>query len=255
MKKLLVVMLFLSFCSTVFGSSETFIASGNEKRRVIDQKNNKIRSEMTLSIEQRGDFYEYIEETRGAYDQFENIVKSVRTIMRENNGLIETVESTITVKDEQGHILAKYTKDFDYKGGKVIYRKYDNAGELEKEKKFKIKGPICDDTSLVYFAKIFAANHGDKKYKRYYLLSNEPKLYDIRVKDLGIVDFKLPSGKVVKAIKIQTIPSFGPLTGILAKLVPPTYLWYEAQPPHNFLQYEGLEVGLGGAVITSTVMQ
>ena len=95
----------------------------------------------------------------------------------------------------------------------------------------------------------------NKNYNQYYLLSNEPKHYDIRVKDLGIVDFKLPSGKVIKAIKIQTIPSFGLFTGIMAKLVPPTFLWYEAQEPHNFLQYEGLETGVGGAVITSTVMQ
>jgi len=43
----------------------------------------------------------------------------------------------------------------------------------------------------------------------------------------------------------------GILTGLSNALIPPTFIWYAEEGPYMWLQYEGLETGLGSSHIVA----
>lgn len=45
----------------------------------------------------------------------------------------------------------------------------------------------------------------------------------------------------------------GLFTGLVGVFIPPTFVWYSEEPPHNWLQYEGLETGLGSAHVVDSI--
>jgi len=132
----------------------------------------------------------------------------------------------------------------------MTYLEIDEKGNILDEEIFEIKGPVCDDITMFCFLKSYAANRDKEKFKNFYLLTNEPKLYKVDIKNRGTEDLKLPIG-TVKAIKLQLMADLGPVTEIAAKIVPPTYFWYKNQYPYDWLQYEGKESGLKSANVVA----
>ena len=78
--------------------------------------------------------------------------------------------------------------------------------------------------------------------------------YRINIKVLGVEELDLPTGKI-KAIKLRLIPDLGLLTGLSGAFIPPTFIWYTEAYPYMWLQYEGLETGLGSSHIKTYVME
>lgn len=74
------------------------------------------------------------------------------------------------------------------------------------------------------------------------MLTNEPVRYRMALRNLGIQTV-LVQGNGIRCYKVQLIPDLGFL-GIFATFVPKSYFWYKADPPHDFVKYEGLESGL-----------
>jgi len=70
----------------------------------------------------------------------------------------------------------------------------------------------------------------------------------VTIKPIGMEILDLPAGKV-KSIKLRLIPNLGILTGIIGSLIPPTFMWYIDQAPYEWLQYQGLETGIGSTHI------
>ena len=68
------------------------------------------------------------------------------------------------------------------------------------------------------------------------------------IKPIGKEILDLPSRKV-EAIKLRLIPNLGLLTGVIGSLIPPTFVWYIDQAPYEWLQYQGLETGIGSTHI------
>ncbi len=195
-------------------------------------------------------FYKYTEQGKGDYDKYLNITWDIASEMEEKEDLVYLIYSNRIIRDEDNKVLIKYEKRFDYDKGKIYYASSDSKGNIIKKTTFPIKGYTTDDATMSYFLKTFVAHRNDKRYRRFYLISNEPSLYNITIKVIGAEVLELPSGKV-KAIKLRLIPNFGILTGLTGALIPPTYVWYSENPPYILLQYEGLEAGLGTSHIVA----
>jgi hypothetical protein len=225
----------------------------------VYKKDSAPRSEFESSFSRREEggrvFYDMTEQGKGNYDKYENISWNIQARMEEKEGLLYLIESRRVIKDEGGKTIIEYSKVFDYEKRTVHYRALDGKGKKISEKIFRLKEQMTDDSTMIYFLTAFIARRDDKSYRRFYLVTNEPELYKIDIKIIGVEEIKLDDGKVISAVKIRIIPNLGLLTGLSKLIVPPTYLWYRQEPPYQWIKYEGLETGLGSTHIVSYVTQ
>jgi hypothetical protein len=104
---------------------------------------------------------------------------------------------------------------------------------------------------LTSFLKTFVAHLNQYGYQTFYLLSSEPEIYKTTVKVIGPEVLDLPIGKI-NTIKLRLIPDLGQFEG-LGPMIPPTFVWYAQQEPHDWLKYEGLETGILSAHIITYI--
>jgi hypothetical protein len=76
-----------------------------------------------------------------------------------------------------------------------------------------------------------------------YLLSNEPKLYNVTFENRGRERVKTPAGEF-EAYKIEVVPHLG-LLNVVRPFVPKTLFWFTVAAPHFWVRYEGPENGVG----------
>lgn len=166
---------------------------------------------------------------------------------------LRVLETESVVFDEQGNDAARFVKEYDYDRNTVIVVKRGGVA-AHKFERFEMLGPTCDDVSLVHFLKAYnARDFVNEPYQVFYLVTNEPKMYKVRM--IYVANDTLETNGVSrKAIKYQLKADFGPLTDIVAKMVPPTYVWYSRDYPFEFLQYQGMESGFRSAYIKATVI-
>lgn len=218
----------------------------------IDKKASLQRSTLTFStkrILQDGRVtYKYTAHGEGDYDEYKNVIRDIEASVEEKDGLLCPIYSIDSFKDKDSRAIVRHEKHFDYDKQKIYYTILGPEGKIIKNITFPMKGITVDSATLADFLKTFAAHHNEKSYKSFYLISDKAELYRINVRDLGIETLDLPEEKI-KTIKLRLIPSLGLLTGIANSLVPPTFVWYSEQEPYDWIQYEGLETGIGSAHI------
>ncbi len=198
-------------------------------------------------------FYKFAEQGKGDYDRYKDVTWEIVAEIEEKAGFLQTVYSMRIIRDRVGDVIVKYEKNFDYDKRKIYYTAVDGRGNIVKKATFPIKGKTTDNETLVYFLKTFVAHRNDKKYKSFYLISSEPRLYRVNIQTIGSEVLELPLGKM-KAIKLRLIPDLGLLTNFSGALIPPTFIWYREESPHIWLQYEGLETGLGSSHIVAYII-
>src|SRR5262249_17069882 len=76
-----------------------------------------------------------------------------------------------------------------------------------------------------------------------YLLSNEPKLYNVTFENRGKEHVKTPAGEF-DAYKIEIVPHLGVLN-VVRPFVPKTFMWFTVAAPHFWVRFEGPEAGVG----------
>lgn len=253
------ICVFVSFLAISFSVqaqdiSQAFMPQRQQGRGAyLDKKTKETRSEFSSVVERsEGAVYDLVIEGKGDYGKYSTVFWRVDVRMQEKDGLLYTESSKRVIKDEEGNIVITYEKEFDYPNKKVYFVSRNGKGDIVKEKTFPIKGKITDNNSLIYFLKTFIAHRSDKEYSQFYLISSEPKLYRIKIKVIGDEVLNISKGNI-NTIKVRLIPQFGILTGLTKAIVPPTFVWYTKKSPYFWLQYEGLETGLGSAHIVSGV--
>lgn len=238
--------------------SETFMEEyGNREGVYLYKETLQPRSTFSSSIKRfyrdGKVFYKFAEQGRGDYDRYKDVTWETVAEMEEKEGFLHTTYSIRIIRDRVGDVIVKHEKKFDYDKRKIYYTAADGRGNIIKKGIFPIKGRTTDNETLVYFLKTSVAHHNDKTYKSFYLISSEPRLYRINIKTMGSEDLELPFGKM-KAIKLRLIPDMGLLTGLSGALIPPTFIWYTEESPYIWLQYEGLETGLGSSHIVAYII-
>ncbi|MFC1666329.1 hypothetical protein ACFL0P_00465 [Candidatus Omnitrophota bacterium] len=250
--KLLLLILILAITCIAYGEdykTTSFMRDlENRKGSYVYKKTSQPRSNFSSFVKRfsRDEkvFYKYTEHGQGDYDRYLNVTWEIDAEMEEKEDLLFLIYSNRIIRDKVGEIIVKYEKHFDYDERKIDCISSDDKGEIIKKKTFPIKGYTTDNITLSYCLKTFVAHHDDKTYRSFYLISSEPRLYRITTKVIAHEVLELPAGKI-NAIKLRLIPNFGVLTGLTGALIPPTYVWYTEKPPYTWLQYEGLEAGLG----------
>ena len=228
--------------------SPTYLPS-SEKGAVIyfDKKTLEKRADLEFSLNQiskdKHPHYELIRNGSGDCDKYEEITWTNKAEMKEVDGYLYTLYSTCSAKDKNGATIVTYKKVFDYDNNEILWSATDKDGKTIKTATFPIKGKTTDDVTLIYFLRTYAANRDDPNYKSYYLLTNEPKLYKCNIRMMGYETCKLPIGEK-NAVKLKLTGDMGIVDDILDRFVPHTYVWYEPDPPYNWLQYQGLETSI-----------
>ncbi len=76
-----------------------------------------------------------------------------------------------------------------------------------------------------------------------HFLTNEPKLYEMKVELRGKERIKTPAGEF-ECYRIELVPNLGVLN-VLHSFLPKAQFWFSATQPHFWVRYEGLENGPG----------
>lgn len=142
--------------------------------------------------------------------------------------------ATLTFYDQKGKMVDKLEKKYSSKDGKVYCLKNDENKEFEFEDDLIDKEVL--GTCLMNYL------YDREKDFEFHMMTNEPAHYKMTMVNKGIEALTV-NGKTVECYKLQMIPDLGFL-GFFAPFVPKTYFWYKAEPPHDFVRYEGLESGL-----------
>ncbi len=253
------LILFCVFCikTSLVYSEGTFMKEHGERKGIyVYKKTLEERSDYSFSFEKFSRdgkiFYRFIDSGKGDYSKYEDITWESIAEVEGKEGFLNTVYSIRIIRDKDGETIVKHRKDFDYNKRKIFYTALDKENNVIKKTSFPIKGKTADNITLAYFLKTFVAYQGDKKYRSLYLISNEPRLYRITIKVVGSETLKLPFGEI-EAIKLRLIPNLGILTGLSSAIIPPTFIWYTKDPPYTWLQYEGMETGLGSSHIIAYI--
>jgi hypothetical protein len=216
----------------------------------FDKKTLRKRADLKFSLKKISNggtpTYELLRNGSGDCDKYKQITWSNKAQMEEIDGFLYTQHSTCSAKDKNGQSIITYKKVFDYEKKKIYWSSLDSKGKVIKKATFPIKGKTTDDVTLIYFLKTYVANRDNDDYKVYYMLTNEPRLYKCKIRIVGEEIFELPIGNK-KAVKLKLTGDMGIIDDILDKYVPHTYVWYEPEPPYNWLQYEGLETSISSA--------
>lgn len=249
-KNLLIICL-LTAQGTVYAEemSSSFMPETETKEIIyVDKKTNEFRSKLNVSLKKISEVYHLSSTGKGAYDEDQDVTWETKAEMEDREGLLYPLHSTTIIKNTTEGVNIKHEKRFDYEKQKIFYSVSDSQGNIIKEAIFPIKGLTTESATMTYVLKAFIAHRNDRTYRDIYLLSDRAKLYRVTIKPMGKEILDLPSGKV-EAIKLRLIPNLGLLTGIIGSLIPPTFVWYIDRPPYKWLQYQGLETGIGSTHI------
>lgn len=168
-----------------------------------------------------------------------NWIKTSRFVVeKEKIKPLRTIETIRTPKNE---IIVQYSKEYDYKKGKVSFLKTNNKGRVVTRSTFSIKGPICDNVTLPYFLRYYAAHLNEKGYEHFYVLTNEGQMQKVVLKNLGVEVLTLSKGSV-KAQKIEVLIDLGFLADLVIQNEE-MYFWFSADGEYRWLQYEKKEAG------------
>jgi len=144
-----------------------------------------------------------------------------------------------TMKDAGGKTVMSLEKSYNAKEGKIVCDVNGSA------KVFDLNKNTIDKDLLGRVLANFPFGTGEDA--RFYLMTHEPALYNITMKNRGKETITL-KGKAIECYKIELVPDLGALN-LIGAFVPKTYFWYTTSTPHKFMRYEGLESGMGTPVI------
>jgi len=249
------VIFLLSFIFKMDSIEASVFHEKNETIISINKNGQSPHAEHNVSITAVPDKYGFFRlhvNGKGNYAGFKNVVWISQAEIFIKDRSLYISHSTTDVFNN-GVKVFESLKNFDHISKIVSLRIKDEKGIVVKNKQYPIKGPICDDVTLIHVLAYFASEVGLKNLKHFYLLTNEPKLYHVMVKYRGreILDL---SGRE-KADKFQLMADLGPLTEVAAKVVPPTFVWYRTESHADWLQYEGMESGYKSTNIRSYVVK
>lgn len=197
-------------------------------------------------------YYEFSAEGFGDYDTFKNVHWTKQSTVIDANGLLKPLKSEIKIYNRDGKLNTRYAISYDYRQNKVHF--YTDGPEYSKPRhhSFPIKGPICDDVTMIHFLKAYIPRLDNKGDEYFYLVTNEPNVYKVRVVEDKRETLDLPIGRL-DTVKIQAYALMGPLTHMMKAILPPTYLWYEDKYPYNWVKYQGLDGGPNSENIIAVV--
>ena len=240
MRKSLTILLILSFFAAGFSHAEVFkiknIWEGVNQLRAREKSSGKDLWQSKVQVQEIKDSLHILEEGGGICGREERYLSwRYESFFKVEGSKFLPEKINVVYKLKNGKTLKTLKKSFDYENKKVI------CNVNGKEKEFEFKDDLVDRENLG----LFLSNYPFEKKKdlSFHLLTHEPSLDKMIIKYKGRETINM-----VKCYKLEMTPDLGVLK-ILNAFIPKIYFWYECEPPHNFIKYEGLESGLNSPYI------
>lgn len=231
----------------------TAIPSPKPSKILFYNATGTIRAESVLTSKElkqdQKTIYHVTQVNHGDYDKYQNvswIIESFSERMPDES--LRPLRTLCTVMGQDGKTVSHQENHFDYEDN--IIRVILKDSVATKNYTYPIKGKTADYATLKKFLQSYIGHLDEPNYKNFYLLTSEPKLYKVNIKLVAKETLKSPFGEL-PALKLRLIADMSILDDVFDRYVPATYIWYEEQPPHRWLKYQGMETGYRSAVITA----
>ena len=146
-----------------------------------------------------------------------------------------------TVTDMTGKPLLRETKSFNFEQGTVDIERDDLSTGQKSRRSLKIPADTLSVDGIA--AALRSLPFERSRPVELHLLSNEPKLYEVRLEVRGRERVRTPAGPL-DCYKVEIVPSLGVLK-LFGFMVPNAYFWFTVDAPHYWVRYEGPENGRG----------
>jgi hypothetical protein len=201
------------------------------RTQVIDHKNTTF-----LYFEEQG------KEPCGKNKRYKTWKSSTYSCLEDNKIFPYLIKVIIT--NDQGEIIENVEKFYHRESKKVT------CTVNGKVKEFEFKENMVDKQNLAVWLMTYPFEK--KKDLDFHLLTHAPAMYKMNMKYKGKERIKIGNSEV-DCYKLEMLPDLG-LLNFMRVFFPKTYFWYEVEPPHNFVRYEGLESGLGAPYVVIEVI-
>ena len=150
------------------------------------------------------------------------------------------LESETKIKDLSGNLVMIDKKSFNHKKNTAVFGREDLERNTYQRKHYDITNDTLIVEGIVYALRTLP--FGTEEVVKAKILSNEPELYNVEFQQKGIEKIQTEDG-VVDCYKVEIVPKLGVL-GVFKVFFPKTYFWFTVDPPHRWVQYQGLENGI-----------
>lgn len=147
--------------------------------------------------------------------------------------------------DLQGNLLLSRKAVFDWKAGRASVEVRRGSQKAEVETIPVSPGTWTPEGMAIALRQMDFTSDGTLKAR---LLSDEPKVYEVRFKKVGRETVDTPEGPV-ECYKLRMEADLGVMS-LFKFLIPDTYFWFAVAPPHMWVRYQGLESGRGTPQVT-----
>jgi len=184
-------------------------------------------------VNYRGKTMFYSEETGAGVYGTDKINKTwtKRSYSVLEKGRLVPYETEAVYKDSGGKVLIKTS--VYYEGAKKSVTVVVNGAS----KSFNFDDDLINNEILSSCLSNYP--FGQKDAMQFRLLTPEPVIYKMTVYDRG-----QETKNGILCQKLEIVPDLGAMN-IFGAFVPKMYFWFNAEAPHDFVAYEGLESGLG----------
>jgi len=189
---------------------------------------------------------------QGPFHTYDNVSWECKVQLLDEGGLLLPVLAQWNIY-QQGKLVENWGHRYDLSGRGIIFSRSIPRKRMAREFAFPIKGPTTDYTSLALFLEDFVPVVNPGQQQKFLLLTSEPRLFRVQMKYLQEETLALPKGPR-KAVKYRLVVDMGILDEAFDRWIPPTFVWYDALPPHRWLKYQGLETGQGSTVIDAELI-
>jgi hypothetical protein len=191
---------------------------------------------------------------QGRYSPFKQEVSWESKAIWKADYSFSPLSSDMVIRDMNGRLLIKERKVFDTANGIVKIEWQDYTDKTSNTEELKIPSDILAVEGIVIALRSLPFD--PPRSIRTNILTNEPKnptLYEVTLKPKGQERIKTSAGEF-DCYKVELVPHLGVLS-MLRVFFPKTYFWFTVDPPHFWVQYEGLENGLGTPHVIMEVMR
>ena len=153
-----------------------------------------------------------------------------------------------TIKGMNGQTIATENKTFNVAAGTARFER-KREGLAAEVKEFRTPSDTLTVEGIAGILRFLPFEN--RRPFAIHFLTNEPRLYEMRLSIRGKERIKTPAGEV-ECYRVELSPNLGVLN-IIRSFVPKARFWFSVESPHYWVRYEGPENGAGSPEIVMSL--
>jgi hypothetical protein len=186
------------------------------------------------------------EQGEGTYTGFENEIQWRTEALWLGGEMLRPLESEKVFTDADGRPLLTERTEFDRANNVIRFEREDSRTGEQTSDTWEMPPNTLSVEGIAAALRTMPLEEGTSVPA--HVFTPEPGLYEVTLEVRGRETLDSADGPV-ESYKVEVVPSLG-LLGLFRFLVPNTYFWFAADPPHTWIRYEGPENGRGTPEIT-----